>query len=63
MFKARRYKFCPSCGAPCEYRVPADDNRERATCTRCGEIHYENPLNVVGTLPIWGEGADAQVLL
>ena len=29
--------------------VPADDNRERAICTVCGTIHYENPLNVVGT--------------
>jgi len=63
MFKARRYLHCPTCGAPCEYRVPADDNRERATCTACGEVHYENPINVVGTLPIWGEGAEAQVLL
>ena len=41
------------------YRVPADDNRERAICTACGEIHYENPINVVGTLPVWGD----QVLL
>ncbi|XHS78344.1 NUDIX hydrolase [Burkholderiaceae bacterium UC74_6] len=63
MFKARRYKFCPSCGSPCEYQVPPDDNRERATCTACAEIHYENPINVVGTLPIWGEGAEAKVLL
>ena len=59
MFKPRRFQYCPTCGAPCEYRVPADDNRERATCTACGEIHYENPINVVGTLPIWND----QVLL
>jgi len=24
-------------------------------CPACGEVHYENPLNVVGTLPITGE--------
>ena len=42
-----------------EYRKPTDDNRERATCTVCGEVHYENPLNVVGTVPVWGD----QVLL
>ena len=42
-----------------QYRVPEDDNRERAVCPACGEIHYENPLNVVGTVPVWGE----QVLL
>ena len=41
------------------YQVPTDDNRERAVCTGCGDIHYENPLNVVGTVPVWGE----QVLL
>ncbi|MDM4766094.1 NUDIX hydrolase [Pelomonas sp. SE-A7] len=63
MFHARRYKHCPSCGGPVEYRVPADDNRERATCLNCGSIHYENPINVVGTLPVWGEGEATQVLL
>jgi len=55
----RRILHCRVCGAAAEYRVPKDDNRERATCTACGEIHYENPLNVVGTVPVWGE----QVLL
>lgn len=59
MWLPRRFKHCPSCGGAVEYRVPADDNRERATCTVCGSIHYENPINVVGTLPVWGE----QVLL
>ena len=37
------------------YQVPADDNRDRATCTVCGHVHYENPLNVVGTVPVWGD--------
>jgi len=59
MWINRRFKFCPSCGAAVTYSVPADDNRERATCTVCATIHYENPLNVVGTLPVWGD----QVLL
>jgi len=59
MFLTRRFKHCPSCGSPVEYRVPADDNRERATCTACASVHYENPINVVGTLPVWGD----QVLL
>ena len=39
--------------------MPTADNRERAVCSACGEIHYENPLNVVGTVPVWGD----QVLL
>ncbi len=59
MFLTRRFKHCPSCGSQVAYQVPADDNRERATCTVCAAIHYENPLNVVGTLPVWED----QVLL
>jgi ADP-ribose pyrophosphatase YjhB (NUDIX family) len=59
MHTPRRIQHCRVCGGATAYRVPADDNRERAVCTGCGEIHYENPLNVVGTLPVWGE----QVLL
>ena len=59
MFKPPRIKHCRVCGTEVTYRVPADDNRERAVCPACGEIHYVNPLNVVGTVPVWGE----QVLL
>jgi ADP-ribose pyrophosphatase YjhB (NUDIX family) len=59
MFTPRSIKHCRACGAPTQYQVPADDNRERATCTACGTIHYENPVNVVGTVPVWGD----QVLL
>jgi ADP-ribose pyrophosphatase YjhB (NUDIX family) len=53
MLVARRIKHCRVCGAAAAYRVPDDDNRERAVCTACGEIHYENPINVVGTVPVW----------
>jgi ADP-ribose pyrophosphatase YjhB (NUDIX family) len=59
MFEPRRIHHCRVCGSPTAYRVPADDNRERAVCTNCGEIHYENPINVVGTVPVWED----QVLL
>jgi ADP-ribose pyrophosphatase YjhB (NUDIX family) len=53
-------KHCRNCGAAVVYRVPDDgDTRERAVCPACDTIHYENPLNVVGTVPYWGE----QVLL
>jgi ADP-ribose pyrophosphatase YjhB (NUDIX family) len=52
-------RFCRACGHAVAYRIPADDNRERAVCTACGTVHYENPNNVVGTVPVWGE----QVLL
>ena len=59
MIPTRRIQHCRVCGQATRYRVPADDNRERAVCGGCGEIHYENPINVVGTVPVWGE----QVLL
>lgn len=59
MFEPRRIKYCRACGQLASYRVPVDDNRERAVCTACGEIHYENPNNVVGTVPVWQD----QVLL
>ncbi|MGS0757708.1 NUDIX hydrolase, partial [Roseateles sp. GG27B] len=59
MWLPRQLKFCPDCGAAISYQLPADDNRERATCSACAVVHYQNPINVVGTLPIYGE----QVLL
>ena len=59
MIELRRIKHCRACGSPVGYQVPDDDNRERAVCPACGLIHYENPLNVVGTVPVWGD----QVLL
>lgn len=59
MLPARSIQHCRACGAAVTYTVPADDNRPRAVCTVCATIHYENPLNVVGTVPVWGE----QVLL
>ncbi len=38
-----------------QYRIPDDDNRERAVCAVCATIHYENPINVVGTVPVRGD--------
>jgi len=46
-------KFCSQCGAPVELRVPPDDNRERHVCTRCGEVHYQNPKLIIGAMPEW----------
>lgn len=49
-------KYCRNCGAPVVYRLPDDgDTRQRAVCPDCATIHYENPLNVVGTLPYLGD--------
>lgn len=53
-------RHCKQCGTAVVYRLPDDgDVKERAVCPACNTVHYENPLNVVGTIPIWGE----QVLL
>ncbi len=47
-------KHCRQCGTAVQYRVPDDgDTKVRAVCPACGTIHYQNPLNVVGTLPVW----------
>jgi ADP-ribose pyrophosphatase YjhB (NUDIX family) len=49
-------KHCRNCGAAVVYRLPDDgDTRERAVCPACDTIHYENPLNVVGTVPYLGD--------
>ena len=49
-------KHCKNCGTAVVYRVPDDgDTRERAVCPACHTIHYENPVNVVGTIPVLGE--------
>lgn len=54
-FTARSIRHCKACGAATGYRIPADDSRERAVCDACGTVHYENPLIVAGTLPIWND--------
>ena len=60
-------KHCRVCGTAVVCRLPDDgDTKERAVCPACHTVHYENPLNVVGTVPVWGDdelGSGAQVLL
>lgn len=56
-------QHCRACGTAVVYRLPDDgDTKLRAICTACNTVHYENPLNVVGTVPTWGDDG-AQVLL
>jgi ADP-ribose pyrophosphatase YjhB (NUDIX family) len=45
--------FCSICGQATEKKIPPADNRVRDICTACGEIAYQNPKNVVGTIPVW----------
>ncbi len=52
-------KFCSACGHAVVLRTPRGDQRARFVCTHCHTIHYQNPRNVVGTLPVWND----QVLL
>ncbi|MGQ0544825.1 MAG: NUDIX hydrolase [Betaproteobacteria bacterium] len=44
-------KFCSNCAAPVARRVPPGDSLQRWVCDQCGEIHYQNPKLVVGTIP------------
>ncbi|HUQ77020.1 MAG TPA: NUDIX hydrolase [Burkholderiales bacterium] len=44
-------KFCANCGAGVVKRVPPGDTLPRWLCDQCGEIHYQNPKLVVGTIP------------
>jgi ADP-ribose pyrophosphatase YjhB (NUDIX family) len=44
-------KFCANCGAPVARRVPPGDSLPRWVCDACGEIHYQNPKLVIGTVP------------
>ncbi len=49
-------KHCKNCGTAVVYRVPDDgDTKHRAVCPACSTVHYENPLNVVGTVPYLGD--------
>lgn len=45
--------YCSSCGEKIAQAIPQGDNRLRHVCSACGEIHYQNPRNVVGCLLEW----------
>ena len=52
-------KYCHHCTALLVLRVPDGDDRERHCCDACNAIFYQNPKNVVGTVPVFED----QVLL
>jgi ADP-ribose pyrophosphatase YjhB (NUDIX family) len=57
-------KHCRNCGSANEQRIPDDgDTKLRAVCPACDTVHYENPLNVVGTVPWISENGELKVLL
>lgn len=46
-------KFCSTCGSTLSLIIPQGDNRYRHVCDQCGEIHYQNPKIICGSLPLW----------
>ena len=56
-------KFCSECGHAVALVIPEGDNRPRHVCSQCGTIHYQNPKNVIGTIPVWEHEGQLQVLL
>jgi len=47
-------KYCHHCAAPLVQRVPQGDDKLRHCCDACDTVFYQNPKNVVGTLPVQG---------
>ncbi|MBI2752938.1 MAG: NUDIX hydrolase [Betaproteobacteria bacterium] len=52
-------KYCSNCASLVVKRVPPGDSLPRYVCDQCGEIHYQNPRLVVGSVPEW----DGRLLL
>jgi ADP-ribose pyrophosphatase YjhB (NUDIX family) len=52
-------KYCSRCGGVIRPSIPPGDSRERFVCTQCGEVFYENPRMIVGSIPEW----DGRLLL
>jgi ADP-ribose pyrophosphatase YjhB (NUDIX family) len=44
-------KFCSNCASRLVSRIPPGDSLPRWVCDECGEIHYQNPKLVIGTIP------------
>ncbi|MDY6828941.1 MAG: NUDIX hydrolase [Pseudomonadota bacterium] len=52
-------KYCTACGNDVRWDIPDNDNRERHICNHCGQIHYQNPRIIAGSVPVHGD----QILL
>ena len=52
-------KYCHHCAGPIVHQIPPGDDKLRYCCTSCGVVFYQNPNNVVGTLPVY----DNRILL
>ena len=45
--------YCHHCSAPLVQKIPPGDDRERHCCEQCATVFYQNPKNVVGTIPVY----------
>jgi len=48
-------KYCHHCASPVTHRIPEGDDKLRHICEDCDTIFYQNPKNVVGTVPYHGD--------
>jgi ADP-ribose pyrophosphatase YjhB (NUDIX family) len=46
-------KYCQHCAGPITHRIPPGDDKLRFCCIECDVVFYQNPNNIVGTLPIY----------
>ena len=46
-------KYCHNCGSSVQQRIPPGDDRTRHFCEECDTVFYQNPKNVVGTIPVY----------
>lgn len=46
-------KYCQHCAGPITHHVPPGDDKLRYCCLVCDVVFYENPRNIVGTLPVF----------
>lgn len=46
-------KYCHHCAGPITHHVPPGDDKPRHCCLRCDVVFYQNPNNIVGTLPVY----------
>jgi ADP-ribose pyrophosphatase YjhB (NUDIX family) len=46
-------KYCHHCASPVQLRIPEGDDKPRHICESCETVFYQNPNNVVGTLPVF----------
>ncbi len=46
-------KYCQHCAGPITHHIPPGDDKLRYCCIACDVVFYQNPNNIVGTLPIY----------